>query len=152
MFERFDAEAHFAGVFGAGEEFERHLAAAFRGEAVAGAHQIACHKGEQVAGFGEGVVPFGPVAVVGQRAVAGAVAVGKQHGEAGAVGADAGGVDAHHVGAVGVVGDFAEAFRFALGVEVAAARVEPHQGFVVVRIKAGGYAQLEGLGGDVRDG
>jgi len=76
VFERFDAEAHFAGIFGAGEEFERHLAATSGGEAVAGAHQIAGHEGEQVAGFGEGVVPFGPVAIVGQRAVAGAVAVG----------------------------------------------------------------------------
>ena len=92
------------------------------------------------------------MAAVGQRARAGQVAVGEQHRKTALLGGDAGGVFAHHVGAVGVEGDFAETFRLALGIEIAAAFIQPHQRFVFVRVEFGAHGQRKRLGGHGGDG
>ena len=63
--------------------------------------------------------PPGKIAAVDQ------IAVRQQHRRFGFVGFDARGVDRHHVGPVGKVGDAAEAFRLALRAIGAARAVEP---------------------------
>ena len=77
------------------------------------------------------------------------VAVGKQHGEGGFVGTDFGGEHAHHVGAVGVEGDAAEAFGFALRIKVAAAGIQAVEGFVGGGIDFGFHGQHKRLGGHI---
>ena len=70
------------------------------------------------------VLPDREMASAGQIAAFDQIAVRQQHGRLAFVGFDAGGVDRHHVGAVGEIGDAAEAFRLALGAPGAAGAVE----------------------------
>ena len=57
----------------------------------------------------------------------GHIAVGEQHRRVGFVGLDAGGVDRHHVGAVGEIGDAAKTLGLALGAIDPTRAIEAHQ-------------------------
>jgi hypothetical protein len=55
------------------------------------------------------------------------ISIGEQHWRVGFLGFDAGGVDRHDIGAVGEIGDAAEAFRLALGAVDRPRTIETHQ-------------------------
>ncbi|MNT12005.1 hypothetical protein D3C72_1469130 [compost metagenome] len=80
------------------------------------------------------------------HALAHLVAVGPQHRVLLLVGDDGGGELGHHVRTVGIEGDLAEAFRLALGIQVAAAGgVQPHQAAVGHRVDLGFHIQNEAV-------
>ena len=143
------------GVFGSGglarvdEDTDGDLAAA-HGDELVGQHvQMAGHQGEQVAGLGERVLPLGEEPAVLEGAGVEQIAVAQKVCEL-ALGLDPHAEAAQHVGAVGEVGDGAEAFGLALGAEAAARHVQAHQGLVGRRIDLDFGGQHE-LVGQVRD-
>ena len=89
--------------------------------------EIARDEREQIAGLGEGIVPLRPVPPVARIALRDRIAVREQYRVARLVRGHPHAVAAEHVGPVGEEGDTAEAFRLALGAEIAARGVEPHQ-------------------------
>ena len=120
VFQRLHRKRHFGFVCFAGVKLNRYVFAALRGERVARGGQVARHQRKQIARFGKGIEPFHPMAAAFQIAAVDFVAVGEQHRIAFFVGNNGGGEFAHHIGAVGIISDFAETFRLALGVEIAA--------------------------------
>ena len=122
------------GVAGLHVQAQPHRAAGGGGEAATHLLQPAGHQGEEVTGLGEGVVPDGVVAAVGQGAALQAVAVGEQHRSGGLVGLDPHLEAAEQVRAVGMEADAPEPLGFALGGEHPAAGIEPFQGGVGLRL------------------
>jgi hypothetical protein len=93
-----------------------HLAPRRGAEAVLDAGESPADQREQVGGLAERVVPDREMpAGAGHVAGLDQVAVGEQHRRVGFLGLDAGGVDRHHVGPVGKIGDAPEALGLALG-------------------------------------
>jgi hypothetical protein len=122
-----------------------HLAATGRGEVVAHFLQLASHQGKQVGGLGERVVPDGVMALgIHQGPGLDAIAVGQQHRAAGPISLNPHPETAEQVGAIGVVGDAAEALGFALAGHHAAADIEPLQAAVGLRVNAHQRLQPEG--------
>ena len=128
FFQRQHGVVHFIEVLGADVNRQCHMFAAVGDVLIGLRHQLARHEGKQIRRFAVGVHPLDPVsfAVFGQPCPH-LVAVRQQHGILLAVGNQGGGELGHDVGAVKVIGDFAEAFGLALGVEIAAGRIQPHQ-------------------------
>ena len=104
---------------------QRHVAARHRAELVFHARKIAADQREQIRRLRMRVVPDREMAAIGQVAAVDEIAIRQQHRRLSFVGLDAGGVDRHHVGAVGEIGDAAEAFRLALGAPRAARSIKP---------------------------
>ena len=125
---------------------QRHLAARFRDETVAQGDQIAGDQGEQVAGLRVRVGPGNAVPPVGQGLGRAGVAVGQHHGTGGGVGGDGHGEAGHHVGAIGEIGDAAEALGLALGEEGAVGEVEARQFGVGFGVDDGLDREHAGLG------
>mmetsp|Transcript_7415 Transcript_7415/g.21890 ORF Transcript_7415/g.21890 Transcript_7415/m.21890 type:complete len:344 (+) Transcript_7415:1843-2874(+) len=94
--------------------------------------QIAGHQGKQVARLLPRVLPHRKVLAAAQVATVDEVAVGQQHGVQLLVSFNAGGHLGQHVRPVIVVCDATEAFRLALGAEVATGLVKALQGCVVL--------------------
>ena len=115
--EAFEREARAVLVARAHPDVQRDLAPRHGGEAVRDGAQVARDEGEEIGGLGPRVVPFGPAGPAGDR-----VAVRQQHRQ---VGADGDPERRHHVGAVGIPGDVAEALGLALGAEHPAREIEP---------------------------
>ncbi len=106
---------------------QRHVAPAHGGEAVFDRPEVTCNQGEQVGRLLERVFPGRPVAAVVLAAAGNRVTVGEQHRIGLLFGAHGGGELAHHVRAVEVISDLAEALGLALGAEHAAGLVQPFQ-------------------------
>jgi hypothetical protein len=104
-------------VFRLDIDAQRHGAVGHGGEGVFDTPQVTGHQREQVRRFLERVFPGRPVAAVFARPAGDRVAVGQQHRVAVLLGDHRGGERAHHVRAVEVIGDLAEAFGLALGAE-----------------------------------
>ena len=117
VFQRLHAKGAFAFVTGAHIEVQVNVAAGFRGEAAGVCDQIARDQSKQVGRLGPGIMPFG-----GIRAAADGVAVGQQYRM---WSVDGYGKHRHHIGAVGVIGDLAKAFRLALGAIHAVRHIKP---------------------------
>ena len=116
---------------------KRDVAPRHGAEAVLDAGERAAHQREQIGRLGKRIVPDGEMAA-GARQVAcfGHIAVGEQHRRVGFVGLDAGGVDSHHVGTVGEIGDAAKTFGLALGAIDPTRAIEAHQ------LRVGGWVDL----------
>jgi hypothetical protein len=121
-------------VFRLDIDAQRHVAVGHGGEGVFDTPQITGHQREQVRRFLERVFPGRPVAAVFARAAGDRVAVGQQHRVAVLLGDHRGGERAHHVRAVEVIGDLAEAFGLALGAEHRAGLVQAFQRGVGFRV------------------
>ena len=117
---------------------ELDLAPARGREGLGDAAEAAADEGEEIGGLGVRVVPDGVMPV---RAFDGAaldqVAVAEKDRRLVAVGLDARGVDAEHVGTVEEIGDAAEALGLALGAVIAARAVEAHELGVRGRVDLG---------------
>ncbi len=112
-------------------------------ELVFHAGEIAADQREQVGGLGMRIVPDREMAPRRQLAAVGEVAIGKQHRRFLFIGFDPRGVDRHHVGPVGEVGDAAEAFRLALRAIGATRAVEAGELSIGRRIDQGLDLQRE---------
>ncbi len=124
----------FVDVFRLDIDAQRHLASAHGGEAVLDTPEVTGHQSEQIGRLLERVFPGRPVTAVVLAATGDRVAVGKQHRIGLLVGVDGGGELAHHIRAVEVVGDLAEALGLALGAEHAAGLVQPLERGVAFRM------------------
>ncbi len=135
-------------VLGLDVDAQGHITAGLAGEAVLDAPQITGHQGEQVSRLHERVFPGRPVATIVCRPATDRVAVRQQYRVAMLFGDDRGGEGAHHVRAVEVVGDLAEAFGLALGAEHLARLVQAFQCGVAlgVDLHAGVEGEALGLG------
>ena len=142
---RAHGERHLVLVCRHGPDFQRHLAAAGRGVAVFLGHQLAGDQREQVGRLAVRVHPFHPVALLVGLAFAHLVAVGQQHRVLLLVGDDGGSELGHHVRTVRVVGDLAEAFRLALGVQVATGRIQAVKAGIGYRVDLGFDIQNEAV-------
>ena len=110
------------------------LAAGHGDEGVFDVAELAADQREQIGGLRPRIVPDREMPAAGQLALLGEIAVGEQHRRLGFVRLDARGVDRHHVGPVGEVGDAAEALGLALRAVVAARTIEPGELRVGLRI------------------
>mmetsp|Transcript_41491 Transcript_41491/g.91159 ORF Transcript_41491/g.91159 Transcript_41491/m.91159 type:complete len:303 (-) Transcript_41491:399-1307(-) len=123
---------------------QAHLVATHRDKTVLDPGEVARHQGEEVAGLAEGVLKLSPVAAALGLALGDLVAVGEKHRVFGLVRLDAHSVLRHDVGAVGEVGDAAEALRLALCAEVAARGVETGELRVELRLDRDDRREREG--------
>ena len=110
-------------VGGAHPDAQRHLAPRLRDERAAIDREIARHQREQIGRFRERIVPFRPVAPVGEVARRDRIAVRQQHGETRFVRRHLHAIGGEHVRPVGKIGDAAEALRLALRAQDAARRI-----------------------------
>ncbi len=131
---------------------QRDVAPGHGAEFVFDVGELAADQRKQIGGLLERVVPGGEVAAAGQIARIDKVAVRQQHRRFGFVGLDARGVDRHHVGAVGEVGDAAEALGLALRAVIAAGAVEPGKLGIGGRVDQRLDLQREGAVRRLRDG
>jgi len=129
-------------VLGLDVDAQRHVAAGLADEVVFDAPQVTGHQREQVGRLHERVFPGRPVAAVFCRTAADRVAVAQQHRVAMLLGDHRGGEFAHHVRAVEVIGDLAEALGLALGAEHLAGLVQAFQCGVAFRVDL--HAGVEG--------
>ena len=106
-FQRLHAKGTFVFVAGAHPDVQFHVLAGLRDETIGVVDQITGHQCEQIGGLGPRIVPFGPAFALRHW-----VAVGQQHRQ---IAFDPHGKDAHDIGAVGVIGNLAEALCLALG-------------------------------------
>ena len=97
------------------------------GEVVLDHAELAADQREQIGRLRPRVVPDREVPAARQVAVLDQIAVRQQHRRFGFVRLDAGGVDRHHVGTIGEIGDAAEAFGLALRAVGAGGAVKPGQ-------------------------
>ncbi len=107
LLQRLHAEGAFALIPRTDPDVQLHVLAGLGGKTAWVVHQIARHQCKQIGRFRPGIVPFGPAFARTCR-----IAVGQHHRF---VAFDADGESGHHVGAVGVIGDLAEALGLALG-------------------------------------
>ena len=129
---------------------QRDVTAAHGREAVFDTPQVTRHQGEQVGRFHERVFPGRPVPAVVLGTVAHRVAVGQQHRITMLLGDHRGGELAHHVRAVEVIGDLAEAFGLALGAEHRTGLVQAFQGGVGFRVDLHAGVDAEALAARVQ--
>ena len=116
-----------AAVFLAGLDIDaqRDVAPRHGDETVLDVPEIAADQREQIGRLWVRIVPDREMPAAGEIAAVDQVAVRQQHRSFVFVGLDARGVDRHHVGPVGEIGDAAEAFGLALRAVGAARAVKP---------------------------
>ncbi len=136
----------FVDVFRLDIDAQRHVATAHGGEAVLDAPEVTGDQGEQIRGFLEGIFPSRPMTPIVFFAAGDRVAVGEKDRIGMLLGADGGGELAHHVRAVEVIGNLAEAFGLALGAEHAAGFVQAFQRGIALRMDYHGAVEGEAGG------
>mmetsp|Transcript_30617 Transcript_30617/g.51574 ORF Transcript_30617/g.51574 Transcript_30617/m.51574 type:complete len:337 (+) Transcript_30617:1478-2488(+) len=106
--------------------------------------QVTGHQRKQVARLDEGILPHRKMLAALQVAGVRQVAVAQEDGVLGLVAGDAGSEGGHHIRAVRIVRDVAEALRLALCAEVAGGLVESVQAGVVdwVNLHGGGQSEV----------
>ena len=100
-------------------------------------HQLCGHQGEKVGRFREGVFPARRVPAIGKRDGFDQVSIGEQYRALAAFRFDGHDVARHDVGAVGKVGDAAEALGFALGEETAIGQIHARERGIGFRVDPG---------------
>ena len=134
LFQAVHGVLHLVDVFRLDIDAQRHLATTHGGEAILDAPQVAGNQREQVSRLLERVFPGRPVTAALLAAAGNRVAVGEQHRIAMLFGAERGGEFTHHVGAIEVVGNLAEALGLALRTEHAAGLVQAFQRGIAFRV------------------
>ncbi|CPJ58269.1 Uncharacterised protein [Bordetella pertussis] len=108
-------------------DLQQHIAARLGAHALFAMRQAAGHQREQIAGLGKRIFPFRLQAAIGQGSGGQQIAIGQQHRIIGRR-AQRHAITRHDVGPVGEPGNAAKALGLALGEEIAAGDIQPHQG------------------------